>query len=91
MVVGFTCDKVCQWLVTGRWFSPVSSTNQTDSQYNWNIVESGAKHHNPNLTYAISAWHHFKLSVWCTAVERRTWHNFGSGFLHQYIVEITLQ
>ena len=28
------CDKVCQWLVTGRWFSPdtpVSSTNQTDS------------------------------------------------------------
>ena len=27
------CDKVCQWLVTGRWFSPgppVSSTNKTD-------------------------------------------------------------
>jgi hypothetical protein len=27
------CDKVCQWLTTGRWFStgtPVSSTNQTD-------------------------------------------------------------
>ena len=27
------CDKVCQWLVTGRWFSPgtlVSSTNNTD-------------------------------------------------------------
>jgi hypothetical protein len=26
-------DKVCQWLVTGRWFSPgilVSSTNKTD-------------------------------------------------------------
>jgi hypothetical protein len=22
--------KVCQWLVTGRWFSPVSSTNKTD-------------------------------------------------------------
>jgi hypothetical protein len=21
------CDKVCQWLATGRWFSPVSSTN----------------------------------------------------------------
>ena len=30
------------------WFSlgtPVSSTNITDSQYNWNIVESGVKHH----------------------------------------------
>ena len=27
------CDKVCQWLVTGRWFSPgtpVSSINKTD-------------------------------------------------------------
>ena len=24
------CDKVCQSLATGRWFSPVSSTNETD-------------------------------------------------------------
>ena len=27
------CDKVCQWLVAGRWFSPgipVSTTNKTD-------------------------------------------------------------
>jgi hypothetical protein len=27
------CDKVCQWLTTGWWFSPgtpVSSTNKTD-------------------------------------------------------------
>jgi hypothetical protein len=24
------CDKVCQWLATGRWFSPVSSTHKTD-------------------------------------------------------------
>ena len=23
-------DKVCQWLVTGQWFSPVSFTNKTD-------------------------------------------------------------
>ena len=33
------CDKVCQWLATGRWFSPgtlVSSTNKTDCQ---NITE----------------------------------------------------
>ena len=30
------CDKVCHWLVTGRWFSPgtrVSSTNKTDCHY----------------------------------------------------------
>ena len=25
------CDKVCQSLVAGRWFSPVSSTNKADS------------------------------------------------------------
>jgi len=24
-------DKVCQWFATGQWFSPVSSTNKTDS------------------------------------------------------------
>ena len=29
----YICDNVCQWLTTGRWFSPfppVSSTNKTD-------------------------------------------------------------
>jgi hypothetical protein len=24
------CDKVCQWLATGRWFTPVSFTNKSD-------------------------------------------------------------
>jgi len=24
------CEKVCQWLAAGRWFSRVSSTNKTD-------------------------------------------------------------
>jgi len=24
------CDKACQWLATGQWFSPVSSNNKTD-------------------------------------------------------------
>jgi hypothetical protein len=31
---GTLCEKVCQWLATGRWFSPgppVSSTNKVDS------------------------------------------------------------
>ena len=42
------CDKVCQWLAAGQWFSlgtPVSSTNKIDALHihfcNWNIVESG--------------------------------------------------
>jgi hypothetical protein len=30
------CDKICQWLATDRWFSPVSSTNKTDRH---NITE----------------------------------------------------
>ena len=48
------CDKVCQWLAIGRCFSlgtPVSSTNKTEPWYNWNIVESGIKHHNPKLNH----------------------------------------
>jgi hypothetical protein len=42
-------DKVCQWLVAGRsflwvlWFPP--------PQYNWNIVESGVKHHYRYFVY----------------------------------------
>ena len=43
--------KVCQLHVTGRWISlgtPVSLTIKTDPlRYNWNIVESGIKHHKP--------------------------------------------
>ena len=42
------CDQVCEFLVTGWWFSPGtpdSSTNKTDRhEYNWYIVESGVKH-----------------------------------------------
>ena len=42
------CDKVCQWLATGRWFSPdplVSTCNKTDRH---DITESGVKHHQTN-------------------------------------------
>jgi hypothetical protein len=48
------CDKICQWLTAGRWFSPgtpVSSINKTDC---YDItVESGVKHHNPNPIFDI--------------------------------------
>ena len=47
------CDKVYQWLAIGRWFSqgsPVSSIIKNDCHDNWNIVESGAKHHKSNQT-----------------------------------------
>ena len=39
------CDQVCQWLATGRWFSPgtsVSSTNLTDRHYIADILLKGA-------------------------------------------------
>jgi hypothetical protein len=46
------CDKVCQYLATGRWFSPdtlVSSTNKTNR---YDITENGVKHHKPtNQSY----------------------------------------
>jgi hypothetical protein len=30
------CDKDCQWLATGRWFSLISSTNKTEKlKYCW--------------------------------------------------------
>ena len=41
------CDKVCQWLGTGRWFSPGAPVSSTP-WYNWNIAESGIKHHQSN-------------------------------------------
>jgi hypothetical protein len=48
------CDKVCQWLVAGRWISPstpVSSTNKTDRHDIAEIIiESGVKYHKPNQT-----------------------------------------
>ena len=57
-VLNTVCDKICQWLAAGRWFSLgtlISSTNKTDCH---DIVESGIKHHNPNpnpLNYYILA------------------------------------
>ena len=56
----FLFNKVCQGLVVGWWFSPgslgFSSTNTTNRprQYNWNIFESGVKHHTPINMHAIS-------------------------------------
>jgi hypothetical protein len=55
------CDKVCHWLVTGRWFSPgppVSSTNKTDCH---DITEILLIHHQTNKTN--KRWTGFKLTT----------------------------
>ena len=49
------CDKVCQWLVTGRWFSsgtPVSSTNKTNHHDITKILLKVALN-----TITITIWH----------------------------------
>jgi len=66
-----SCDKVCQWLAIGLCFSlsmPVSSTNNTDGKrpllYNWNIVESGIKHHKSNQLYNNKhTWSNFPIYI----------------------------
>jgi hypothetical protein len=46
------CDKICQWLATGRWFSPsapVSSIKKTDRHdIAKKIAIRGVKYHKPN-------------------------------------------
>jgi hypothetical protein len=42
--------------------TPVSSNKNWLQQYNWNIVESGIKHHNPNIDW------HDRLNDWLLIV-----------------------
>jgi hypothetical protein len=61
------CDKVCQWLATGRWFSPgtpVSSTNKTDrhdmAKVLLTVASNTTSHHKTESI--LKYWHH-NLSV----------------------------
>jgi hypothetical protein len=33
------CDKICQWLAAGRWFSPGTTVSSTNKTYRHNITE----------------------------------------------------
>ena len=61
------CDKVCQWLVTSRWFSPgtsVLSTNKTDRHDITEILLKGAlKHQKTNQS---EFWVDYFLRRYCT-------------------------
>ena len=60
------CNKYCQWLTAGQWFSPVS-TNKTDSH---NIIEILLKVA-LNTINQPSSWHAFSLIIgkWWLFVE----------------------
>ena len=44
-------DKVCQWLTTGRWFSPGTSVSSTNKNDRHDISEILLKYKNPLLFY----------------------------------------
>jgi len=56
------CDQLCQGLPAGRWFSPGTQVSFPQEnlplRYNWNILESGNKHHNPNPLLIIVIYIH---------------------------------
>jgi len=52
------CDKVCQWLATGRWCSPDSSTKQTDRHFITEILfKVGLNTINQTITLQNKAWY----------------------------------
>jgi hypothetical protein len=71
------CDRACQWLVTGRWFSPgtpFSSTNKTDCH---DITEILLKVALNTMTLTplllvnlIFEWHVWYFSISCNAAKR---------------------
>jgi len=71
------CDKVCQWLTTGRWFSP--GTLKLTPRYSWNIVESGVKPHNPTLTLVKMTLKNRKLHFYDLLIKSNK-----AGNLHQW-------
>jgi len=60
------CDKVCQWLATGRWFSPgpsVSSANKTDRHDITEILLKVALNTIKQTNINDSDWNNFVLLV----------------------------
>ena len=78
------CDKVCQWLATDRWFSPVSSIEIDRLVNSWHIVEIGVKHHKQKHTqevlYLVSG-SNIKITLintikfYCTCIETTLFKN----------------
>jgi hypothetical protein len=61
------CDKVCQRLATGQWFSPVSSTNKTDRHDITEILLKVALNTitlTPNPNIYIYMYHYVFVGTW---------------------------
>jgi hypothetical protein len=64
-------DKVCQWLVTGWWFSPVSSKNKTDRhditeillKVALNIITLHPPQYKTVTIRSLSCWWHLKILI----------------------------
>ena len=68
------CDKVCQWLATGRWFSPgpaVSSTNKTDRHDITEILLKVALNTKNQTKYI---WEHIDLFLYFKIQCRKHWY-----------------
>ena len=77
-----SCDKICQWFATSRWFSPgtpVSSTNKTDRNEINEILLKGA------LSTIKQTNKHFALFFnYCSANVKLTDWMFFNVFQHWY-------
>ena len=96
------CDKVCQWLATGSWFSPgtpVSSTNETDSH---DITEILLKVALNSITHTHwkdqSNWNYISLlwsrqhSIWIHSVSiryvpKRIWLSYLLDFVEELPID----
>ena len=75
-------DKDCQWLATGLWFTPVSSTNKTDHHDITGILLKAALNSislRPSSPQAIG-WFGEQVSYKSDITKTYTWRTYCEGF-----------
>jgi hypothetical protein len=78
------CDKVCQWLETGRWFSsgpPVSSTNKTDCHDITEILLKVAL----NTIKQTNNTNQVMSHEWDCDYEKHLWHKYFVSLLKMFV------
>jgi hypothetical protein len=87
------CDKVCQWLVTGRWFSPVSSINKTDSHDKTEILLKVALNTitltlAPSLIIPETFWKQSQQLLWNECYICKNYTYLRSVHVHLYVFSV---